>query len=699
MVSITNVEISNFRNIKSASFDLSNNLSNRCAVEGQNALGKTNVLEAICFALTNYLLDGSSDLKSIKPKDDMSAKVSVKLTFSNEKTFEKVYFENWVKTRGTEEVKLSGHTTEYYVNGAKVSSVASAQKQLMEDILEINYSPKTSKIDVLQMQVNPLWLFKYIDWSLLRKYIIELVGDVSNEEVIDKLFNDYEFLLVTDVKNDLVKNSYKTDVVLNLYKSVMNSAKQQANVYEHSIAEDKKIVDVNENEYQQALINRDAIINEKQSLINSKNTMVNPLVAQYEKEIELLKEQYNVLKEKELEEYSKNSAALNGLIQDSREKSIIASETYDNAIADVRKIADKIREEENIKNRLNEDISSLERRMQELRNNYDNVYNKTFDDMLVLPEALTCPHCGGVVNESYINAVKEDYENRKDRFEKSISNELQSIQEEAFRTKSLIESKKFELETIALNINDLVEEHKSLSDFANRCNENKVKSLAALNSLQSQLKNFQESVDSLYIKSQIDALNSKLNYERNRVVTNPDIDLKISQLDNQLNENEKIIDKRKFYQQIQEKIGVTKVKLSIEQRKINEYESRTMIVEEFIKTKLSMLDANIAAVFDDVEFILVSSNIKDGSWNQECYPLIVGTKTPFEHGSRSEQYVTAIKIVEKIKKLVGLSDIPYLIDEAGTFDSNTIVNKLITNSQIIASRMNDNYKVITVNEL
>ena len=128
MVSITNVEIRNFRNIKSASFDL----KNRCAVEGHNALGKTNILEAICFALTNYLLDGSSDLKSIKPKDEMNAKVSVKLTFSNERTFEKVYYENWVKTRGTEEIKLVGHTTEYYIDGAKISSVANAQKQLME---------------------------------------------------------------------------------------------------------------------------------------------------------------------------------------------------------------------------------------------------------------------------------------------------------------------------------------------------------------------------------------------------------------------------------------------------------------------------------------------------------------------------------------------------------------------------------------
>ena len=49
-------------------------------------------------------------------------------------------------------------------------------------------------------------------------------------------------------------------------------------------------------------------------------------------------------------------------------------------------------------------------------------------------------------------------------------------------------------------------------------------------------------------------------------------------------------------------------------------------------------------------------------------------------GSANDRYVRRqYKIVEKIKKLVGLSDIPYLIDEAGTFDSNTINNKFITN--------------------
>lgn len=699
MVSITNVEISNFRNIKSASFDLSNNLSNRCAVEGQNALGKTNVLEAICFALTNYLLDGSSDLKSIKPKDDMSAKVSVKLTFSNEKTFEKVYFENWVKTRGTEEVKLSGHTTEYYVNGAKVSSVATAQKQLMEDILEINYSPKTSKIDVLQMQVNPLWLFKYIDWSLLRKYIIELVGDVSNEEVIDKLFNDYEFLVVTDVKNDLVKNSYKTDIVLNLYKSGLNAAKQQASVYEHSISEDKKIKNIDENNYQIALENREKLIQEKQSLLNSKNSAVNPLVIQYEKEIEDLKGKYNALKEKELEEYSKASSRLNESIKEAREKYNITSESYEHSNNDVKKLEEELSKNENIKNNLTNDIALLDTKLQSLRKKYDQVYDKTFDDALILPEELKCPHCGGVVNESYIQSVKDDYEHRKETFENNISKELNSISEEAFMTKASIESKKFELDSLNLNICQISEEHSKLLDFANKCLDKKNQSLALLNTLQSQLKNFKESVDVLYVKSQIDSLNDRLNYEKNKVYSNPEIDVKIHEINNQIAEVEKIIDARKFYLQIQQKISDTKLKLNVELSKINDLEAKTMVVEQFIKTKLSMLDSNIAAVFDDIEFVLVSSNIKDGSWNQECYPLIVGTKTPFENGSRSEQYVTAIKIVEKIKNLVGLPDIPYLIDEAGTFDSNTITNKLVTNSQIIASRMNDNYKVITVNEL
>ena len=696
MIKITNVEIKNFRNIKSASFDL----NNRCAIEGQNALGKTNILEAICFALTNYLLDGSSDLKSIKPKDDMSAKVSVKLTFSNDKTFEKVYYETWTKTRGTDEVKLTGHTTEYYVNDAKVSSVATAQRQLLEDILGINYSPKTSKIDVLQMQLNPLWLFKYIDWQLLRKYIIELVGDVSNEEVIDKVIQKQGNIgMVNSVKTDLVRNNYKTDIVLNLYKSGMNTAKQQVAIYENSIDEDSKISDVDEAAFCDALSKKDSLLILKQKLIDSKKTAINPLVAEFEKELSQLKEKYNNQKSLDFENYKKSTSEITLKINESQERFNNVSMAYDSHLKIATDKGNELLNKQNSQTMIEREIQNLYENVSGLRLKYDQVYNRTFTEKLNLPEEIHCPHCGGVVNESYIEEVKTNYNDRKNNFEASINSELNEITKKAEEINLKIDSKNYELEELNTEIQKIIKEHTDLMNIASNYEKDKLNAFNNLKNLQQQMPTYNDSEETLSLKLKIVEMESQLNNEKTRVITTPEIDEKINEINVQLDEIEKVIDKRKFYVGIQLKINETKSKLNVEENKLIEFEAKTMMVEEFIKTKLSMLNSNIATVFDDVKFVLVSSNIKDGSWNQECYPLIIGTQTPFEHGSRSEQYVTAIKIVEKIKKLVGLPNIPYLIDEAGTFDSNTITNKLVTNSQIIASRMNDKYKVITVNEL
>ena len=696
MVSITNVEIRNFRNIKSASFDL----KNRCAVEGHNALGKTNILEAICFALTNYLLDGSSDLKSIKPKDEMNAKVSVKLTFSNERTFEKVYYENWVKTRGTEEIKLVGHTTEYYIDGAKISSVANAQKQLMEDILEINYSPKTAKIDILQMQLNPLWLFKYIDWSVLRKYIIELVGDVKDDEVLNEIIKNYDDLsLFNTVKGDLLKNNYKTDIVLNLYKNFITSSKQQINIYEHSISEDEKISDVDENVYQETLLKKDELMDQKQKLINSKNSIVNPLVAQFEKEIVDLQEEYNNQRKKDLEDFNNSNKSITAKIIELQDTFNNVSTAYDSHVSVLKEKADAISKEENSKLMIEKEIQDLENSLADLRRKYDEVYSKTFNEVLTLPEEMTCPHCGGIVNESYINEIRANYEYRKNAFEESINSELIEIEKKAKEINLKIESKKFNLVEINTKIHQLMNEYGEINTIVSKYSSSKSIALNDLKIAQQQMPIFKDSEEVIKLKSKIIDVQQKLINEKSRAFVNFDLEEQINNINAEIADLEKIIDERKFYDFIQNKIADTKIKLNVELKKLNESEVKIMIVEDFIKTKLSLLNANIAEVFGNIEFVLVTSNIKDGSWNQECYPLIIGTQTPFEHGSRSEQYITAIAIVEKIKTLVGLPDIPYLIDEIGTFDSNTITNKLVTDSQIIASRMNNDFKVITVNEL
>ena len=61
-------------------------------------------------------------------------------------TIQKTYAENWVKTRGTDEVTLQGHTTTYFINGIKQSKIGDAVAQIRARLGLDNYFPK-SKID------------------------------------------------------------------------------------------------------------------------------------------------------------------------------------------------------------------------------------------------------------------------------------------------------------------------------------------------------------------------------------------------------------------------------------------------------------------------------------------------------------------------------------------------------------------------
>ncbi len=88
--------IDNFRNIKHAEYDMKDiNI-----FTGPNRMGKTNTILAAYWAITDFMMDGSSDFPSLKPHDDPSAEVSVELTFDSFK-MKMTFKEKWVKTRGS----------------------------------------------------------------------------------------------------------------------------------------------------------------------------------------------------------------------------------------------------------------------------------------------------------------------------------------------------------------------------------------------------------------------------------------------------------------------------------------------------------------------------------------------------------------------------------------------------------------------
>ena len=117
-VKLIKLELTNYRNIKHQILNFDGNSK----IVGENRIGKTNTLEAIYYLLTDRLLNGSTDIDQLKPLTDTKAKVMVYGTFQvGDKNIElgKEYQEEWVKTRGTEDLVFKGHSTTYFYQGVK----------------------------------------------------------------------------------------------------------------------------------------------------------------------------------------------------------------------------------------------------------------------------------------------------------------------------------------------------------------------------------------------------------------------------------------------------------------------------------------------------------------------------------------------------------------------------------------------------
>ena len=206
------VTIDNFRNIVHAE----HNLEDLNIFQGPNRQGKTNTILAIYWAITDFLMDGSSDFASFKPLDDTKKKVSVELEFDTFK-LKKEFYEKWTKTRGSEEETMTGHNTDYYIDDIK-TKVTDAKKELMQKF-GIDGKTDLAKFDLLRAVMDPYYLAKN-DWKVTRQFIIELVGDVENTAVI----NDNPELEL--VANRLAQDWYDTDKSKKFYKQQIKNSNE-----------------------------------------------------------------------------------------------------------------------------------------------------------------------------------------------------------------------------------------------------------------------------------------------------------------------------------------------------------------------------------------------------------------------------------------------------------------------------------------
>ena len=173
---LTKLELLNFKGLKSFAI----NLNGDVVIRGDNATGKTTVFDAVCWLLfgKDSLDRADFEIKTLdggEPIHKANHEVTGTFTLDEGGTVElkRVYREKYSSPRGGE-VTLTGHTTDYFVDG--VPKKEKEYKEIVSSLIDES---------IFKLITNPLYFNETYSWQNRRKLLLEMCGDIDDISVIN----------------------------------------------------------------------------------------------------------------------------------------------------------------------------------------------------------------------------------------------------------------------------------------------------------------------------------------------------------------------------------------------------------------------------------------------------------------------------------------------------------------------------------
>lgn len=173
---LTKLELLNFKGLKSFAI----NINGDVVIRGDNATGKTTVFDSVCWLLfgKDSLDRADFEIKTLdggKPIHKVNHEVRGTFTLDEGGTVElkRVYREKYSSPRGGE-VALTGHTTDYFVDG--VPKKEKEYKEVVNTLIDES---------IFKLITNPLYFNETYSWQNRRKLLLEMCGDIDDISVIN----------------------------------------------------------------------------------------------------------------------------------------------------------------------------------------------------------------------------------------------------------------------------------------------------------------------------------------------------------------------------------------------------------------------------------------------------------------------------------------------------------------------------------
>ena len=629
-IKLKKLYLRNFKGIKDLNIDFGN-ITN---VFGENATGKTTIADAFMWLLFDKDSQDRAtfEIKTLDKDNNVIHGLEHEVTGilnidGKDVTLSKIYKEKWTKKRGEAESTLTGHETLYSIDEVPVKK--KEYQEFINDIIDEN---------LFKLITNPLYFSTNMRWQDRRKVLLDIIGNITDDKVIN-------------YRSDLKPlTKLLSDKDIDTFKKSVQAKKRRLNeeIKAIPIRIDEANNSIKELDFEALEFNKRGIVGgikslEEQLLDGSK---VNEEVLKERDKLYSMKSKLRDMEYKASMEADKPKRELE-LKRDRFKNQLWQIECELNNLIDKKALYEK-------------QADTLNRKADELRNEWFDVNSKELE---FNENEFVCPTCKRPFDAADIENKKKEL---RENFNQSKAKKLSEIQAQGKGKKENFEKAKADIQ----DIKDKIETSRALK-------EDKAKEI---NELEEQIDNFVAKDpligDGEYqaLKTEISELETKL--QQLTTVNNQVQDLKNrkSKLEIELGE----VNSQLAYKEQNEKLKARIVELQEEEKKLAQQiaalEGQEYLCEEFVKTKVKLLESSINSKFKYVSFKLFDTQV-NGGLVETCEALVNGV--PFSNANTASQINAGLDIINVLSEHYGVQA-PIFIDNRES------VNDLIeTNSQVI----------------
>lgn len=607
------LSLKNFKGVKELTLDF-DKITN---ITGENGTGKTTIFDGFLWLLFGKDSQGKSAFE-VQPLDSqgnvlhgLETNVTAILEIEGfERTFGRTLSEKWVKQRGQVEAELKGTQTTFEVDGIP-TKLKDYQTTINSIINE----------DLFKMVTNPLF-FPTMKWQDQRKILLEITGEPKEENVIK--YNPSLSPLRDEIQDGIDNYIKRTKASIGKLKDQVKSIPFRIDECSNSIVE----VDIEALEFQKRSIVGRIEHLEEQIADSSK---INEEKLKLQDKLFELKNKQNELANKAVQEAQKPLRDIENKMAE------IEKEVQVNAL-NVSGLEACIARLTVSSELLNSEIKVKKDKQQELRNEWVEVNKRTFS---FDENQSICPCCGRPYDMGKIEEIRQ---NAEETFAVGKKKSLDLIADEG---KKLGDEIAELVEVISKNTSEITRYKCKIAEIEKEIEDKKAK----LFDLEKQKESFNNATELVVpgmkeVTKEIALVQADI--EGFGVTDNSVLKESKKELQGQLEcINRQLNAKDNNYKLLAriEELKEEEKELNV---KIAELEGRLFLGEEFIRTKVELLEGNINKKFNGAVTFKLFNNQVNGGLSECCEAMVDGV--PFSNVNTAGRINAGLSIIKTLSE-------------------------------------------------